>query len=694
MKRAQDQHLFVLCALLATFALAACGALGSSKHSAAIEVRFEGNQQVSSSTLEAVLERFYLDFDAARFKKSAVDDAAYDLERSYLNAGYPNVGVTYTYEERADSKPLSVFKIVEGPHADLARVEFTGNKAFSKRALEAFFEPPTPGLLEESTRNYVESNVKASIDEVTLAYQTRGYLEVAVDLVRVDFEDAGTRATVHVDIREGVLFRVASIDIQGGDPRLEPALLAPVRETYVGRPFYERLSVEIQGRIEEVYAAHGFGDVHVTRMKRASTSDGSVDLAYSVASGPQITVGAIEVSGNEATRAQFVRSRLALHTGKLYAREDERKSFGRLYRSGVFERVSMRLVPGQDEDATAQSVVRPVHVDVVESPAIEMFVEPGYGSYEEFRLAAGARHKNLFGTGRILDFHGVVGRLAQRGELSLIDPWLFESDVVADVSLFGNRRHEPSFLFEETGVGVGLTRRFTPAIEASAAYRFRRSDALDVEVLDADALAALDQVNISEIAGSVAYDTRDNVFQPTEGTFTKIGVEYGSPAFGSDLHFTRVRAQHSSFVSLDTATVLGASLRGGWIQPLGNTDTIPLQERFFNGGENTVRSFRESELGPKDAKGEPLGGEGFSVLSIELRRRLRGRFEGALFWDIGNVVSHHENISRLEGYEQALGIGLRYSLPVGPVRLDLATNPDPGEFESRYVVHLSLGMAF
>ncbi|MBL8859908.1 MAG: outer membrane protein assembly factor BamA [Planctomycetes bacterium] len=675
-------------------ALHSCGLLRSARVLHGVEVRYEGNAAFDTGDLDDVLKRFYKDFESARLKKSAVDDAADDIERAYLAAGHPRVAVTYTYDGDAVPKPLAVFHIVEGPHVEFDSVTFQGATAFTRKELEAFFAPPVSGLLEESRSDYVEASVNSAADELELAYTTKGYLQARVVVADTDFGHDGTRAVVHVSIHEGPLCRLNSLIVEGADESVPRAALDAVRNEFVGQPYYERLSVTIQGRLEELHAQLGFGDVRATRTGRLVHPDGRVELAFSVQPGPRITVGTVAIRGNEATGSEFIRSRLALRDGELYSREKERTSFARLFRSGIFDRVNIRTVVPPDEDTSSGSVVRDVQVEVRESPAIEMFIEPGWGSYEELRLAAGARHRNLFGSGRILDFHGVVASKAQSGALSLIDPWLFESDVVAEVSLFGNRREEPSFLRLETGIGTTFTRRFSRTIDGSVGYRLRSSRATDVQILDAEALAALDQVNISEFQGAFAHDTRDSVFQPTQGSISKIAVEYGSALFGSELDFLRLKTQVATFVPLNSATVLGISAKLGYLQPLGGTDSFPLQERFFNGGENTVRSFRESELGPKDSEGEPIGGEAFTTFSAELRRRLRGRLEGAVFFDIGNVTPDHNDFFDFAGYSQAIGVGLRYSLPVGPIRFDVATNPDPGEFEARFVAHLSLGMSF
>jgi outer membrane protein assembly factor BamA len=147
--------------------------------------------------------------------------------------------------------------------------------------------------------------------------------------------------------------------------------------------------------------------------------------------------------------------------------------------------------------------------------------------------------------------------------------------------------------------------------------------------------------------------------------------------------------------------------------PTRDETALPLPERFFNGGESTVRSFKEDQLGPKDLEGDPTGGIGGNVLNFELRRRLAGNWAGSLFVDVGNVVPNQSRIEQgLPPYESAaqvfedavenffsdfsyaVGAGLQYLLPVGPARLDVAVNPDPKEGDEKWLAHFTLGMAF
>ena len=120
---------------------------------------------------------------------------------------------------------------------------------------------------------------------------------------------------------------------------------------------------------------------------------------------------------------------------------------------------------------------------------------------------------------------------------------------------------------------------------------------------------------------------------------------------------------------------------------------IPIDERFFNGGADTVRSFGERDLGPHDNHGHPVGGEFFTVFNVEYTFPILGELQGAIFTDAGNLLPTSEDIG-LNDMRYAIGAGLRYKLPVGPIRLDYGVNPDPRPFEDFGAFHFSFGFAF
>ena len=158
----------------------------------------------------------------------------------------------------------------------------------------------------------------------------------------------------------------------------------------------------------------------------------------------------------------------------------------------------------------------------------------------------------------------------------------------------------------------------------------------------------------------------------------------------------RTTARASYFIPLGkTSLELGA--RAGVVRPLqestGDINAIPIDERFFNGGSTTVRSFGERDLGPHDHRGHPLGGEFYTVFNAEYTFPLYGELQGAVFVDAGNLLPDADNPGFAD-MRYGIGAGLRYKLPIGPIRLDYGVNPDPREHEDIGAFHFSFGFAF
>jgi outer membrane protein assembly complex protein YaeT len=677
-------------ALLALALLLVCGAcalFGGKDDTRFLDLEFQGNKSISSGKLEKAIAPDFEGFDKSAWKKSIVDDAAYDLERYYNSKGFPFTNVRYEYTEPEGRKPHATFTITEGPYTELAEVVFKGNVALDADTLAKAFDAEGLSLTGRKRPPYVEGDVRASIVEIVRLYYERGYLHVTVSEPAVVFASDKKSARVTLEIREGIQHKLTSVELEGELVFSADELRTAYAE-YIGKPYVERFSVEIQGRLEEYHAKRGRPDVTVKRIRRDLEPDGSVVLAYHVDAGPLVHVGDVLVKGNKITRTSFIEKRIELRPGDMYDREREHEAFRRLYRSGLFENVRLGLEPGTGE-------VRDLEVEVKEAPSLEVFVEPGYGSYERLRLSAGVREKNLFGTGRILQVEGVVGALAQNGKLSLIDPWILKDGMTADLSFFGGRRIEPSFTSEQLGGALTITHDLTRRLQLKGGYSYRYSASDNVDVVGPPATGTVDNVDISSFIFGFTDDGRDLIFAPTKGTLTKLSCEIAGRVIGSELAFVRVNGTEAAFTRLfGTSIVFAASLRTGVIVPIGDTTSIPIQERYFNGGENTVRSFLEDQLGPKDVDGNPIGGEAFNVLSFELRRPIVGHFDGALFWDLGNVATDHTDYFHFEDIRMGVGIGFRYQLPVGPLRLDGAINPNPRDDEARGAVHFSVGMAF
>lgn len=647
------------------------------------DLRFRGNQSFSDSKLESVVALDLENLARRTSPKSAIDDAAYTLADFYATQGFPEARVDYEVGVPNQGRLRAEIRIVEGPRARLRDIEFTGLRHFRRADVmaELGFDDLDSML---GPHWFVESELDAAVAKLAHLYIAEGFSRAEVLAPQIQFSTDRRDVRVTIEVREGPRVVIASLEFEaGGIERIERQFDA---RAFLGRFASPRSVFDVRETLEELYGQEGYPDARVEVREEPRADDTNIEFFVRTTPGTRVTIRSIEVTGNKKTRRGQVIDRLSIEPGDLYDVRKVRESFRALNRSGLFRRVRIEL---ERSDAPE----RVLQVELEEATSTELFAEPGYGSYEGARLLAGVRENNLFGTTRSASLEGLIAERATRIALGVTEPRIFGTDIDAGISLFSEEREEPSFDKLERGSKLTFSRELGRLLRASIEYSFRRS-----EVRNVDAAAVLpddvEDVDISSVALSTTWDLRDSIFDPRSGNLLRVSLEVASAALGSELEFVRVRLADSVFFPLGESSVLGFAWRAGVIAPLGATDVIPIQERFFNGGENSVRSFEENELGPKDPTNEPLGGEAFHVASLELRRKLIGELDGALFYDVGTLVDSSDDFMVFDQLGQALGAGIRYQLPIGPLRLDAGWNPDRAQGEDEWAVHFSIGMAF
>lgn len=644
-----------------------------------VDLEFEGAVTFSAEALASVARIELRHLDESDNRRAALDDAAYAIESFYRSQGFARALVDYEIGEDAEGEIHPVFEVQEGSRTRLAKLEFRGNKRFSQDVLAALL-PASP---ESGERWFVEGEIDDLVDAVELLYATSGYVKVSIEPPLQTFSPDRASVDVVIAIDEGLLYTVRTVEFTG-DTGTGLEKLDTLAADVVGKTYSPSLARRLLAESVEVYGRRGYPDAKVRIERETLGDDGSVTLVFDVVPGQAVRIGEIVVRGNNRVDEDLIRNRIELEKGGRYDVEKERETLRKLYESGLFSSVRVDL-EGEGADRT-------LAIDVVEARSRELYVEPGYGSYEKLRLGVGWRDIDFFGTGLTFKAEGTVSALAQRASTSLGDPHFLGTDVEAAVSLFGGHRIEPSFTSDQYGGALSFSRRLSTRVELIGSYQLSHSNAYDVDALTS---AASDEaINVGSLILTPRYDSRDSPIAPHSGTLGQVALEYAPLALGSTFDFLRMIWGLNHFVPVTDDTVVGLSWRGGIIAPFQDSQVVPIQERFFNGGENTVRCFDEDELGPVDALGNPIGGEAFNVFSAEVRRNIVGNLDAALFVDVGNVSVDYSDFLSIGDMEGGPGVGLRYMLPVGPVRLDVAWNPDPARDLPSVVFHLAVGMSF
>ena len=276
------------------------------------------------------------------------------------------------------------------------------------------------------------------------------------------------------------------------------------------------------------------------------------------------------------------------------------------------------------------------------------------------------------------------------GDVNVLEPWVFGEKTTLSGGLYAHGRDNDGYTKFELGGQVELSYDFNEYTKLSLFSKVSFTDILEHQVVDEELGATSYLTHSGGI--SFSYDRRDNGALPTSGFIFNASADVASSLIGSEVDFFRSTGRFTYYDTVGPVR-LQAGARAGIIVPFGDTDQLPIDLRHFSGGSSTVRSFPERELGPQDRRGNPVGGEFYTIFNAEASVPVWKGLRFAGFADSGNLLSAYEDIS-LDDMHHAAGVGLRYDLPIGPVRMDYGWNLNRQEDEPEGAFHLGIGMSF
>lgn len=564
----------------------------------------------------------------------------------------------------------------------VSSLKFEGNQAVGKGDLKLLMAtramPWYHFLPWAPERRFIASVFAADLQRVRTHYQGLGYLSVVVDTSTAWSEN---RVRLTVRIEEGEVTRVRAIDVSGlpDEPvGLRAAILKKTAELS-GQPLARQ---EVGARLDFALRqlrnnGYAFARVDVETL----IEDGLADVAMIATPGPLCMVGALRVSGNVGVAGPTVLRGMTIRPGDTFSEAKLRDSQRQLYRAGVFRSVTLEI----PEDAAHVSPVDVV-VQVSERPFRSVKLGVLYDTEEQVRVSAEWAHRNLWGDARQVRASGALSRRAREAVISLRQPYVYSSRNWVNLSGFVQRTRQSDFEQDEAGSNIAFERN----IGQHANLVFQVSGGLVDFKRDS---------SFTEFRTGLLIDRRDNVFDPQRGFLAQVAVRERGRLFQADGEFLQVTAEGRWFLPLPLNSVLGMRALGGSIVELGTSGGVPPIERFFAGGLNSVRGWKLDDLGPKGFDADknayvPVGGLSRLMGSLEVRTRLLTYLGTAVFLDVGKVGRETYDLLPTDlGW--AIGCGLRFLTPVGPLRFDVGYRlSDDPTAAKRVQYHLSLGQAF
>jgi len=563
-------------------------------------------------------------------------------------------------------------------------VKFQGNSAYTDGRLRGLMLTRPAAFLSPS--KFHQEIFEDDLDNILLFYQQNGYLEAALVDTSVSIDSLKNKVDITIGIHEGELTRIDGVTIFGNDFFPDSTILSFIkfrRDDPLKRPLIEDAVATLLSR----YAENGFIDASVTPEVRINSESHYAMVDFMIKERYRSVVDSIEVAGLNRTRRYVITRELRFRSGEYIRYSRLFDSQRRLYLTGLFESVFIRAVASGESDSTKKNIL----IEIKEKQSSEFAVSLGYGTVEKIRGRIELNTDNLRGTARKTGIAVELNFIKQGVTGSFSDPWTFGTRWQTDMNLIFQLRQEPGYNSRSYGGKITVGRKLTPFTKLSQSYRFENTKLTNIKIseneLDIDP-------RIRSLTLALSHDTRDNLFDSQKGIYLSFSNELAGSFLKGSNTFVRSILITKYFRPFGRESVLGSAFEIGWMDSFGSDEGIPLNERFYSGGPNSLRGFGYQLVGPRDAEGEPIGGK-FKIVwnLLEIRRSLYKIIGGAVFFDAGNVWTDIKS-AHLKDIRIDAGLGLRLNSPIGIARLDYGFNlyPEDGEADGR--LFFGMGQAF
>ncbi|KPL03074.1 MAG: hypothetical protein AMJ90_04110 [candidate division Zixibacteria bacterium SM23_73_2] len=563
-------------------------------------------------------------------------------------------------------------------------VAFEGNQAFSQQRLRRVMLTRSSKFLSPSY--YYPQIFEDDLENLLLFYQQNGYLDAQILGTQVSIDSIDNEVYIHIKLSEGELTRVEGVAVFGNLVFGDSLLLQKIKIRPTD-PFIQKKIDDAILSFLTLYANNGYLDAEVKPDIRINPETHRALIDFLIDEKNQYTIGEIHLQGLKKCRPGIIKRELLFKKGEVIKYTRLLESQRRLYLSGLFQSVFIRPQPAAFGDSTKKDIL----IELLENEPFEFNLAVGYGSVEKGRARIEAFNTNLAGTARKVGLSTKISFVSRGVEASFTEPWTFGFRWRTDVNLLFEYLEEPGFDLNRKGGRLVIGRTFGKRSTASITYRYEDAKLSKIQVAT---IPEELKTNLRTLTLSFIYDTRDNLFNSTQGFYFEWNNELaGSFLRGTDT-FMRLQGRFKYFHPLKRSTIIASALEIGWMDFFGTSRDIPLNERFYAGGPNSLRGFEYQLVGPLDAKEIPIGGRLKAVWNlIEIRQSIYKIIGMVVFADIGNVWSEPREF-HFRDFRTSAGFGLRVNTPIGILRADYGINLKPRNGESPGQLIFNMGQTF
>lgn len=563
------------------------------------------------------------------------------------------------------------------------QIQIKGNIRFSSKSLKRLFKTKESHFYHTSwyAPDVFQEDLKKLID----FYNSQGYFDVKLENIKIrDSSHQSNALDISFEVVEGEPTRVKSLGFTGISVVDQQSLIL-ILSLNNGDVFKRDNLVRDVWALINYYSNLSYIDVKVHPEITFDKMSKHISIVFVINEGEPNYLGKIYINGNHRTKKEFILRHFAIQSGNVFNYDVILKTQKRLYETNLFKNVSIRPAPLE----TSEAKKRDLYVNLNERNPGRFSMGAGYETEQKFRGTISLSHENLAGIGRKAGLNLSINSQFQKADMTFTEPSLF-SRILLDSRFFLEDTEEiKPFDQKQYGGGITLSRLFKPIYNIAFSYQLKWLKVIDME---GDSLLT----DNTELSGNIGLglnrDTRDDLFNTTNGSYSEIRLETKGNLIQAADQFIRLTVEQRLFRQIGGDLVLAFLGKTGSLWRIGE-ESIPVFERFFAGGEKSVRGFEKNQLGPGPVNEFPKGGNSLFVGSLELRFPIVKSVGGAIFTDFGNVWPGWGDFN-ISDIRITFGWGLRYNFFIGIARIDYGWKLDRRSDESIGEFYLSIGQFF
>ncbi len=659
------------------------------------EIVYKGNKAIKKSDLQKITE--LKTSTILNFNK--IKRATERIEMLYKEKGY------YQVEVKPEIKPISkqevkiIFHIKEGQKIYIKKIEFIGNCVFSDKELKKLLEisERTHFSWLKKIKRFFTGGVEPGVynkealyrdlGKIVSFYHDHGYIDARVGEPQVKQEEKWIYITI--PIKEGPQYKVGKIDIEqdlfSNKEYLLRQLELPKRKIFSREVLHRDII-----HLTELFADKGYAYAEVEPHIQKHPKIHIVDVLFKIYKGPMVYINRIEIQGNTRTRDKVIRRELLIVEQRPFSVTRFKKSRDRLYRLGYFDKITFSTEKGVRKDQMD------VNIKVKERPTGTFSVGAGYSSVDKMILMGQISQRNLFGRGQTLSFQGYFSSRTTQYTLSFYEPYFRDTKLSINLNLYNWTRQYEDYTRKSKGGGIRFGYLLTPNTRVFAGYHYDDSNLVDYSNSTSTIILESSNIHITHsLEFGFTRDTRNHFFMPTKGMRTSMVFTHAGWFLGGDSSFEKITLTNSLYFPFLLHTT-GHIRTGIGLIMKGPGGELPVYERFYLGGIDSVRGYRYGDISPLDPQtGERIGGDLMAYVQLENIFPIVKNMglHGVIFFDMGNVWEKDKGC-KLSEIRESVGFGVRWLSPIGPFRLEWGYNINNKEGEEKSNWNFMIGGVF